>query len=332
MVKGYSSIYGTYNKFIFQPVAGHNVLEAQKLVDLSDKIMHIQEKYSSQHEKSLQARKGAINLVNGATSQKITRICIGIPMTSKFTVMKNIEESPFWNNLFDSFMKSIDWKSNKYIFRFYLGFDKADSLYDTGDAWSEMREEFKNRATYRMKEQFLSDEDITEILEHKLTLKLMHFDHLQGAPTQVVSQLVLSAYVDNFDYFYQVNDDTIIVTPNWAPALIEKLAGNPYIPNFGVTGPRDSNNEKIFTHSFTHRTHIEVFGHLFPPSFKNWWSDDWITTVYGSDHTFLAPDVEIKHNVGAQKEKSYTRYEVDKSAQLKLEEELINGYVQVRHE
>ena len=30
-------------------------------------------------------------------------------------------------------------------------FDKADGLYDTGDAWSDMRAEFESRATYRMK-------------------------------------------------------------------------------------------------------------------------------------------------------------------------------------
>ncbi len=85
---------------------------------------------------------------------------------------------------------------------------------------------------------------------------------------QVVSQLVLSAYGDGFDYFYQVNDDTIIVTPNWAPALISNLQSNPLIPNFGVTGPLDTNNDLIFTHAFVHRTHIEIFGHLFPPFFK----------------------------------------------------------------
>jgi hypothetical protein len=56
-------------------------------------------------------------------------------MTSKGTVMEDISHSPFWANLFDSFMKSIDWRSNRIIFKFYLGFDKADELYDTGDAW-----------------------------------------------------------------------------------------------------------------------------------------------------------------------------------------------------
>lgn len=30
-------------------------------------------------------------------------------------------------------MKSIDWRSNRFVFKFYLGLDKADELYDTGD-------------------------------------------------------------------------------------------------------------------------------------------------------------------------------------------------------
>ena len=55
-----------------------------------------------------------------------------------------------------------------------------------------------------------------------------------------------------------MNDDTIIVTPNWANDLINALQSNPLIPNFGVTGPLDTYNNKIFTHSFVHRTHIEV--------------------------------------------------------------------------
>lgn len=54
-----------------------------------------------------------------------------------------------------------------------------------------------------------------------------------------------------------------------------------------------------------------MFGHLFPPFFKNWWSDDWISTVYGAEHTFRSEDVTIKHNVNAQKTSGLTRYNVD---------------------
>ena len=136
-----------------------------------------------------------------------------------------------------------------------------------------------------------------------------------------------------------MNDDTVIVTPNWAPKLIDCLARptvtssttstSRSIPNFGVTGPSDENNDRIFTHSFTHRTHVEVFGHLFPPSFKNWWSDDWISIVYGQDHTYFCPEVKIKHNVQAQKLAGTARYMVDKSAQVRLSNELMKGFVKI---
>ena len=89
--------------------------------------------------------------------------------------MKTVEDSPLWSNLFDTFMKSIDWRSNRYIFRFYLGFDKGDDLYDTGDAWSDLRSEFRQRATFRMKEQLMGDEEIDAMLDKKLTFKTAAF-------------------------------------------------------------------------------------------------------------------------------------------------------------
>ena len=64
---------------------------------------------------------------------------------------------------------------------------------------------FHKRATFRMSEQLIEEEEIEATLKKRLTVKLMHFDHLSGAPSQIVSQLVLSAYVENFDYFYQVS-------------------------------------------------------------------------------------------------------------------------------
>lgn len=339
-VLGYPGTYSAGSRFILEKVTPEDTYEALELSELSSKIIAIQVGYVA--EKTADATKEASSLSNGGSSpsknfnpaptgeEMVKKIAITIPMTSKGTDMTQVTESPLWSNLFDSFMKTIDWRSNKYEFRIYLGLDRADPLYDTGDAWSEMREEFKQRASFRMTEQLMEQNTIDEVLEKRLSLKLMHFDHLEGAPTQVVSQLVLQAYSDMFDYFYQVNDDTILVSPNWAVSFIKTLEANPLIPNFGVTGPKDVNNDKIFTHSFTHRTHIDIFGHLFPPSFKNWWSDDWITTVYGSEHTFRPSDVEIQHNVGAQKVGGQVqRYEVDMGAQLRLKYELLQGYVQI---
>lgn len=258
MVSGSAGMWSSNNLISMEKVSQDNLQSAYQLVDLSNKLLSIQNDYIDNHQISHKDRKEKVEDIAGLDNPDVVKICMGVPMTSKGTEMTSVNDSPFWSNLFDSFMKSIDWRSNRYVFRFYLGFDKADGMYDTGDAWSDIREEFKHRATYRMIEQQMDEQAINDVLENHLTLKLLHFDHLEGAPSQVVSQLMLNAYTDNFDYFYQVNDDTVIISPNWPSALISTLASNPSIPNFGVTGPSDSNNEKIFTHSFVHRTHIEV--------------------------------------------------------------------------
>ena len=86
----------------------------------------------------------------------------------------------------------------------YLTLTTLPSITHVGDAWSDMREEFKRRSTFRLKEQLIDESTIDDILLNRLSLKIMHFDHLTGSPTQVVSQLMLAGYADSFDYFYQV--------------------------------------------------------------------------------------------------------------------------------
>lgn len=211
MVQATTGKYGNWNHFILQVAPKENVLDSYELVDLSKKVSKIQQAYME--TKIQEIKTAAATQEAPVTVKNAVKICLAVPMTSKGTDMKAVTDSPFWTNLFDSFMRSIDWRSNKYIFRFYLGFDQADKLYDTGDAWSEIREEFKQRAIYRMSEQMMNEESINTVLEQQLSVKIMHFDHLEGAPSQVVSQLVLAAYSDQFDYFYQVSFEFISCLP-----------------------------------------------------------------------------------------------------------------------
>ena len=208
-VRGYSNKYGNYNQFVFTPVDPEDYRVARELSSLSKKLVSIQDSYIESHKPGLEASQVNRSMdmkTNTAPIIKSTiKIAIAIPVTSKGTVMATVSESPLWSNFFDSFMKSIDWRSNRYCFKIYVGFDKADSIYDTGDAWSELRSEFASRAEFRMKEQLMDDIAIHSVLRDTLSIKLMHFEDLHGAPSQVVSQLVLSAYSDGFDYFYQVS-------------------------------------------------------------------------------------------------------------------------------
>lgn len=214
MVAGHSGKYGSFNHFVLEDVSPERVQEAYNLVDLSRQVLGIQTRYHDRHQKTDKQQRAAASNVTSTDNPNVVRICLGVPMTSKGTQMGSVLDSPFWTNLFDSFMKSVDWRANRYQFHFYLGFDRGDNMYDTGDAWQELREEFRHRATFRMAEQLMDEAAIGAALDSTLAVKLMHFEDLAGAPTQVVSQLMLKAYADGFDYFYQVGLRMSII-PRW---------------------------------------------------------------------------------------------------------------------
>jgi len=117
----------------------------------------------------------------------------------------------------------------------------------------------------------------------------------RGAPCHVWSELLSRACRAGCEYFYQLNDDIQLVSHGWAEELTETLRANPYLPNFGITGPLDTNNARIMTQSFVHCTHLQIFDYYFPQAFRNWYSDDWATQVYGKRNTFWRRDIEVNH-------------------------------------
>jgi hypothetical protein len=128
--------------------------------------------------------------------------------------------------------------------------------------------------------------------------------------------------------------------------------------NFGVTGPTDESNTWILTQSFTHRTHIEIFGYYFgmvtrmlfsmcpfdfpfhfsfcrvclsgccccrsqtdiAMPFQNWWSDDWISGVYTNQYTHRKHGIHVKHRT----DKVGQRYPVTEAKHL-LHREVQDG-------
>ncbi len=51
----------------------------------------------------------------------------------------------------------------------------------------------------------------------------------------------------------------------------------------------------LIRQALVHRTHLSIFGGLFPPTMRNWHLDDWISTVYGPAGTMHIPDVRIRN-------------------------------------
>ena len=114
-----------------------------------------------------------------------------------------------------------------------------------------------------------------------IALRIFRADGMRGAPCWLWNALAARAYESTgewslaslttvtrktssiggaIDYFYQTNDDIEFLTACWAEDFITALENSNVAPNFGLVGPLDSNNERILTQSFVHRTHLEVFG------------------------------------------------------------------------
>lgn len=146
-----------------------------------------------------------------------------------------------------------------------------------------------------------------------ITLKLVPVNNTIKKPGPVFTAMARAAYTAGADFLYRVNDDTEMLSL-WANVLTHTLVV--LTPPYGVVGPvAHGTDNRILTHDFVHRTHMEVFDmNYYPPEFTDWWCDDWISVVYGNQRTFFAEKALVTHHTGAHGQ----RYAVDGSVEKKL--------------
>ena len=129
-----------------------------------------------------------------------------------------------------------------------------------------------------------------------------------------------TAYDNGAQYMLQLNDDSMLLTEGWSHLLVTALRKHRHgvqtnllgAPLFGVSGPEDFTYGRptLLTHSFAHRTHITIHGHWFHPEFRNWFSDNWFSEVYGKNATTILSGVKVRHMVSRQE----LRYAPDEKA------------------
>jgi hypothetical protein len=134
-------------------------------------------------------------------------------------------------------------------------------------------------------------------------------------PGPVFTAMARVAYDLGADFLYRVNDDTEFISL-WTSSFVYALLQ--LSPPYGTIGPLSyGTDNRILTHDFVHRTHMEIFTmNYYPPEFTDWWCDDWISVVYGYHRTFSADSVLVTHHTGAHGQ----RYAVDFSVSKKLGE------------
>jgi hypothetical protein len=231
----------------------------------------------------------------------LKRINLPVSVTTRKTKWKSLEQMALFETFLPSLMKTIE---DGYLYGVYLGYDVGDPLLDKPDAEKQMRELW-NRQT-----------------KGSIELKIFKYNDTVNRNVWAVNYLTKEAYLDGYDYFFRVNDDSEFRERGWTSKMVEALQLN---DDFGAVGVLDDQNPRIWTHSFVARQHLEIFGFHFPFSFGNYWSDDWITQAYDSSFSIWLYDVPIVHHLHKE------RYFVDwKNSTERLAVELDRAHLRWR--
>jgi hypothetical protein len=263
-----------------------------------------------------------IAIMAGATTRKIKN--------------PTIENLSLFNYLLPSLIRTLDCG---FRYEYYLGYDKGDPFFDNEEVSNcnlmiylpTAKTKFIYLCKYlqgmvAVRTWFLHNIEIPmEKRGIRFTLRLVRINNTWKKPGPVFIEMARVAYNAGANYFLRVNDDTEM-EKNWAK-IFTRTIHSLSIP-YGVVGPNcGQGNQKILTHDFVHRIHMDIFEmNYYPPDLSDWWMDDWISLVYGQTRTFRAKDTTVIHHIDAHGQ----RYEVDMSHGNLLADLLVKGRKLIR--
>ena len=217
--------------------------------------------------------------VRPAFGGDVFRVAIGGAVSSKGIIHltpATITDLPMFWVLLPSFCRTA---SPGFDYHFYFGYDYDDLLANS---------------SYRKAAIEAFDRRMASCGAPRLHLVKCPY---RGRPAWAQNDAMMAAYFDGADFFYRLNDDTMLVTRNWTATFVEELLRmSPSL--VGAVGPYCERGPavKILTHDFVHRTHVEIFGYYYPRTFSDWYADNWITHVYRKDVRALVLDhVLVNH-------------------------------------
>ena len=226
----------------------------------------------------------------------VTKVCTITPLTSRGFKGRHISTTALKTIMLASLEKN---NEKKYNYACFFGYDEGDKYWHKHKP--HIMRHFDNQANIEV-----------DVLMVK-----------GGTYTKAVNELAQYAYTHGehrCDYFVRVNDDGEFQSQKWASAAIKVLSSfNP--PNVGAVGPVGKRTCcRILIFDMVHRTHLDIFDTYYPAVLDNWWTDDWITKVYGKNRQFVK-GWKMEHHVS----KHGQRYTVKMTQQKYLQGALESG-------
>ena len=233
-----------------------------------------------------------------------SKIAIGLAITTrsvrKVTLGDNLRNYPFYTSFLPSFCQTV---SSNHRYYFYLAHDLDDVRFNTPsfrESWVNHFINYTNANCPRTSLYFIT------LIQCNYT----------GKPAWSQNEAMMAGYRDNMDYYYRVNDDTVLKTSDWTEDFIRILLT--FDPaNVGVVGPRHrGGNAHILTYDFVHQRHLAVFGYYYPRAFPHWWADYWMTYVYRPRRSVMVTGHVVWHT--QEHGRRYQPQEVDQRVRDKV--------------
>jgi hypothetical protein len=160
-----------------------------------------------------------------------------------------------WTDFKDTYLNRIIGKTipKTYNIKLFVGYDNDDKLYS-------------------IPEQRVDNID-------NILIQWIGFDNdYKGNPCSIWNKLGNEAVKQGYEYIMVLGDDISMPTDEvWLDIFINKLKEN---NNVGYSAGF-SNNDEIPTQFLLHKTHLDIFGFIFPSQIRNWYCDNYIYDLYG---------------------------------------------------
>jgi len=157
------------------------------------------------------------------------------------------------------------------------------------------------------------------------TIKWYEYDgSYKGKPTWIWNSLGDIAVNQGFEWFKALGSDIIVPKDKgWIGKMINDLKKSKKV---GLSAGDSGNPELPMTQFLIHKTHIQIFGWIFPPQIENWGCDNWIQEVYPEKYVHYSPHLKLLNLGGSPRyEIKFSRKFVD--AMVKRHRPSVNRWI-----